>query len=80
MRPCFSFEIRGDITDALQRKFEKRILARVLSLNADFREAMGEYEDAVTPLIELHPLGGGPFADDSAKIKQTRMLKLPQAG
>lgn len=80
VRPCFSFEIRGDITDALQRKFEKRILARVLSLNADFREAMGEYEDAVTPLIELHPLGGGPFADDSAKIKQTRMLKLPQAG
>ena len=78
VRPCFSFEIRGDITDALQRKFEERIPARILSLNADFREAMREYQDAVTPIIDLHPLGSGPFAGDSAKIKQTRMVKLPQ--
>lgn len=76
VRPCFSFEIRGEITPDLQSEFEERIVARLRSLNADFREAMREYEQTVTPVIELFPLGSGPFANDNGKIKQTRMVKL----
>jgi hypothetical protein len=26
------------------------------------------------PRIQLYPLGGGPFARDAARIKQTRLL------
>ena len=78
-RPCFSFEIRGEINSALQLKFEERIVARLRSLNADFREAMQEYEQTVTPVIELFPQGSGPFADDQAAIKQTRMFKPRRA-
>ena len=75
VRPLFSFEISGEISPALQSKFEDRIVASLRSLNADFRESMQEYEETVTPLIQLFPVGNGPFANDAAKIKQTRMLK-----
>ena len=75
VRPCFSFEVRGEITSALQIKFEERIVSRLQSLNADYREAMQEYRETVTPVIELYPPGSGPFSGDTAKIKQTRMLK-----
>ena len=75
VRPCFSFEIAGHISPALQRSFEKRITERLRSLNADFREAMKEYPGSATPIIELCPLGGGPFAGDASKIKQTRIFR-----
>ena len=71
----FLIEVRGDVNTALQLQFEERIITRLRSLNADFREAMLEYEQTVTPVIELFPLGAGPFAEDTDKIKQTRMLK-----
>ncbi len=75
VRPCFSFEILTEITDDLQQRFERHMVGRLRSLNADFREALLEYEEAVTPLIELLPLGCGPFSSDVAKIKQTRMVR-----
>lgn len=75
MRPCFSFEVTGEISPSLQAEFEARIVARLRSLNADFREAMAEYAESAAPRIELFPLGGGPFAADAGKIKQTRLVK-----
>ncbi len=75
VRPRFSFEIQTDITPELQRRFKERVLTRLLSLNLDFRGAHAEYPEATTPVIELHPKGAGPFAGDSARIKQTRILK-----
>jgi len=74
VRPRFSFEVSSEITPNLQDSYEERILGRLLSLNADFRGAFDEYPEAATPVIELHPLGTGPFAADSTKIKQTRIL------
>ena len=74
VRPCFSFELLTKVTDDLQLRFEQHMTSRLRALNADFREAMQEYEEAVTPLIELFSVGEGPFARDSAKIKQTRMV------
>jgi phenylacetate-CoA ligase len=75
VRPRFSFEIRGPITDALRAKFEDRIPSRLVSLNADFREATKEYPETVKPVIELFPMGAGPFAGDATRIKQARLLK-----
>ena len=78
-RPLFSFEVKADITSELKDEFQERIVARLGTLNADFRESMQEYRDAVTPMIELFPVGQGPFAADDAKIKQTRMLRSDSA-
>jgi hypothetical protein len=47
----------------------------LIALNADFRAAWQEYPDALTPVIELHPRGTGPFAADAGRIKQARLLK-----
>jgi phenylacetate-CoA ligase len=80
VRPRFSFEVRSPIDEELQRKFDERIVERLRSLNADFREAMQEYEETVTPVIRLYSMGSGPFAGDAAKIKQTRILKPPGGG
>ena len=59
VRPCFSFEILTDVTDDLQHRFESHMTASLRSLNADFREAMQEHAGAVTPLIDLFPVGTG---------------------
>jgi phenylacetate-CoA ligase len=76
VRPCFSFEIRGDVSDALRAEFAARIPERIRLLNADFRTAVAEHADSVRPVVELYRLGEGPFAVDSAKIKQTRIIKV----
>jgi phenylacetate-CoA ligase len=73
-RPLLSFEIRGEIDDSLQGRFEERIVARLRDLNRDFQAAMEEYAEGARPVIALHPLGGGPFARDGDKIKQIRLL------
>jgi phenylacetate-CoA ligase len=74
-RPLFSFEVVAPPSAELVKEFTTSIVERLRSLNADFREAFSEYEDAVTPVVELYAPGCGPFAHDSRKIKQTRMLK-----
>ena len=79
VRPLFSFEIRGDIGPGLAQRFEESMVRRMRAINSDFREAYSEYPDAVTPVVELHPLGTGPFAQDAFKIKQARVLKAEMA-
>lgn len=74
-RPLLSFEVTADITPELQRTFERRILTRLVALNADFREAMSEFAESATPVVQLFPLRAGPFAGDAGKIKQTRMTR-----
>jgi hypothetical protein len=44
-------------------------------VNADFRTAMAEHAASVTPVIELHPPGSGPFAADQTRIKQIRLVR-----
>ena len=77
VRPCFSFEIHGEITPAIQQEFDRQIFARLCVLNADFREATREYEGSASRLIRLFRVGTGPFSGDAACIKQTRVLKTP---
>ncbi len=77
VRPLFSFEVYGEVTPELQSKFQERIVERLRALNADYRQSMEEYAETVTPVVELHPLGEGPFAGDASKIKQTRLVARP---
>lgn len=77
-RPLLSFEIQDEIDGNLQALFEERIVARLYALNSDFREAMDEHAEGVRPIIALHPLGHGPFAHDSSKIKQVRLITMAE--
>ena len=74
VRPVFSFEIRGDITSDHESLFNERIPEELLKFNADFKEAWREYPETLVPIIRLYEIGQGPFASDSGKIKQVRML------
>jgi hypothetical protein len=72
-----SLSSREPVTPARQRDFQERIIAAVHRVNADFRTAMAEHAASVSPVIELHPPVGGPFAADRTRIKQTRLAPDP---
>jgi phenylacetate-coenzyme A ligase PaaK-like adenylate-forming protein len=42
-------------------------------LNLDFHEALAEFPAAMEPIVEVHPLGAGPFAGDAHRIKPRRI-------
>jgi phenylacetate-coenzyme A ligase PaaK-like adenylate-forming protein len=75
VRPSFSFEVTASITSELHDDFDRRIIERVRKINSDFRTAMKEEERSIRPVIQLFPLGGGPFAADNSRIKQTRIVR-----
>lgn len=74
VRPCFLFEIEVEPTEALRLQFAETIVRELARMNADFREALHEYPAAMQPEIVLHRLGEGPFAANSHRIKQLRVL------
>ena len=74
-RPCFLFEIESAPTEALRQRFADSMVARLLALNADFREAWKEYPEVMRPDVQLYRAGEGPFAADQSRIKQTRVLR-----
>ena len=78
-RPCFAFEIDAEPTADLQDRFATSITSRLHELNADYRAAFDEYPEAMTPEIQLHRLGAGPFAADRDRIKQTRVFRQSRA-
>jgi len=75
VNPKFLFEVDAEPSAALALTFREAMLRRLLALNADFREAWKEYPQTVQPVIELHRRGTGPFAVDSTRIKQIRLVK-----
>lgn len=74
VRPRFLFEVSREPNAALARRFAESIVPKLVSLNADFREAWREYPDTLVPDIQLYRIGQGPFAGDSDRIKQARFL------
>ncbi len=79
VRPRFLFEIETEPSNALKDRFAQAMVRRLSELNADFREALHEYPETLQPDIELHAIGAGPFAANSNRIKQARLLKPMEA-
>ena len=75
VNPKFIFEVDAEPTAELAATYRDSVLKNLIALNADFREAWQEYPETVTPVIELHRRGTGPFALDAGRIKQARLLK-----
>ena len=75
VRPAFSFEVAPPITEDLTRQFQEKILARLIALNKDFKEAWHEHPETLVPHIQLFLENEGPFAQNSGRIKQVRITK-----
>jgi phenylacetate-CoA ligase len=69
-RPLISIQLaHGDSSPGLADALGGAIARQLASQNADYQEAMAEYPALLVPLVELHPPGTGPFADDADRIK-----------
>ena len=82
-RPGIALElIGGEGVDEPWRADVTRLLREGLrSLNLDYREAFTEYPQAMEPIVTVHPLGTGPFAEDASRIKPRRIASTaPPAG
>jgi len=76
VRPVFTFEIvNAEITEELKECFQKKMLERLIALNADFKEAWHEHSETLIPIIFLFGEGEGPFKQNSGRIKQVRIVK-----
>jgi phenylacetate-CoA ligase len=75
VHPKFVFEVDTAPTPELAASYRDAMVRGLITLNADFRAAWHEYPQALTPIIELHSRGAGPFAADAGRIKQARLLK-----
>jgi len=75
VHPKFIFETDVAPTADLADAYREAMLKGLIALNADFRAGWQECPEALTPVIELHPRGMGPFAADAGRIKQARLLK-----
>jgi len=75
VHPKVIFELDIAPTPELVPAYREAMVKGLIALNADFRAAWQEYPEALTPVIELHPRGTGPFAADAGRIKQARLLK-----
>ncbi|TAK01457.1 MAG: phenylacetate--CoA ligase family protein [Chloroflexota bacterium] len=75
-RPAIALElIRGEAPDdAWAASLVDFFRDGLQALNADFREALGEFPAAMQPVVTLHQTGAGPFADDAGRIKPRRLI------
>jgi phenylacetate-CoA ligase len=74
VRPAFSFELRVEPTPELTAIFTESVTAGIEAVNLDYRTALAEHRASAAPVVRLFAAGTGPFAGDSRRIKQTRML------
>jgi phenylacetate-CoA ligase len=82
-RPGIALELIGGevVEEAWQADVTKRLREGLRSLNLDYREAFIEYPQAMEPIVTVHPLGTGPFAEDVSRIKPRRIATAaPPAG
>jgi hypothetical protein len=42
-------------------------------LNIDYRSSVGEFPEAMRPIVGTYAVGEGPFAADAHRIKQQRI-------
>lgn len=81
-RPCVHVELTdGSVEDGdLRERLRRRILARLLGANRDFRTAVEENPEASMLLIRLHEPGRGPFSYNSGRVKRRYIVRDSGAG
>jgi phenylacetate-CoA ligase len=73
-RPHVALEMEPNDFDSAWRDARAVALRdRLADLNADFRQSVGEFPAAMTPILETFGPGEGPFAVNRMRIKQQRI-------
>jgi phenylacetate-CoA ligase len=74
-RPSISLEFADlqGVDDRWHEDVTERIRLGLFNLNRDYRASTAEFPAAMRPIVEVWPLGGGPFAGDRSRIKQRRI-------
>ena len=73
-RPHVALELEPNLVDAAWVAARAEGLRdRLAALNTDFRQSVGEFPAAMTPIVETFGPGEGPFAVNRTRIKQQRI-------
>ena len=74
-RPAVAIELTDldGIDDAWRAATARRLRDGLEALNTDYRSSLGEFPDAMLPIVSTYEEGGGPFAGDRTRIKQRRI-------
>jgi phenylacetate-CoA ligase len=75
-RPSVALELADldGVDDAWRIAAAERLRDGLEGLNIDYRSSLGEFPEAMLPIVTTHPMGGGPFAGDTHRIKQRRVV------
>ena len=82
-RPGIALELVAGaaVDEHWQADVTARLREALRNMNLDYREALIEYPQAMEPIVSVHPLGAGPFAEDASRIKPRRIVSAaPPAG
>lgn len=74
-RPAVALEL-GDldgVDDAWRAGVAEKLRTGLAAVNIDYRSSVGEFPEAMLPIITTHAPGTGPFAGDAHRIKQRRI-------
>jgi hypothetical protein len=76
-RPCIAIELNDRFaadsagSDRVSAYFQKGLDG----LNLDYKAALTEFPEAMTPIVQTHAHGEGPFKEDAGRIKQRRIVR-----
>ena len=74
-RPHVALELldTDGVDDAWRERRADRLRNGLFELNIDYRSSVGEFPEAMRPIVTTHSVGEGPFAADAHRIKQQRI-------
>jgi phenylacetate-CoA ligase len=74
-RPAVALELSdlGGIDEAWRTAAATRIREGLAEINLDYRQSVGEFPEAMLPIVSSWALADGPFTGDATRIKQRRI-------
>jgi phenylacetate-CoA ligase len=75
-RPTVALELAelDGVDDAWRDRMADQLRDGLTGLNIDYRSSIAEFPDAMQPIVTTYGLGEGPFAADTKRIKQRRII------
>jgi phenylacetate-CoA ligase len=74
-RPLVALELvdTDGVDDEWRERRADRLRDGLFELNIDYRSSVGEFPEAMRPIVQTYAIGEGPFAADAHRIKQQRI-------
>lgn len=76
-RPAVALELEdlNGVDDAWRAALAEGLRDGLTAVNIDYRASVGEFPEAMLPIVSTHAPGTGPFAGDAHRIKQRRIAE-----